>query len=91
MFQELILRVNNQSLENRSTGKNNQLTNNLIQSFISASLGINDENIKKKIKRMTPNKNNIISLFNSNQDLYELMTTNLQSIANSITFKIPNI
>ena len=48
MFQELILRVNNQSLENRSTGKNNQLTNNLIQSFISASLGINDENIKKK-------------------------------------------
>ena len=34
MFQELILRLNNRSLENRSTGKNNQLTNNLIQFYL---------------------------------------------------------
>ena len=42
--------------------------------------------IKTQIKSMTPNENNIISLFNNNNTkIYKDMTTNLQSISDLIT------
>lgn len=108
MFQELILTLNNRTLNsfinNRShinhpiikNKRNNLLTDEYISTFMTMIYSPSNSNIntntkiKTQIKSMTPNENNIISLFNNNNTkIYKDMTTNLQSIADLITFKIP--
>jgi serine/threonine protein kinase len=83
--------INHPIIKNK---RNNLLTDEYISSFMTNIGSPSNSNtntkiktqIKTQIKSMTPNENNIISLFNNNNTkIYKDMTTNLQSISDLIT------